>query len=272
MKEIDHETKSTFLEIVKVSSTFLSTVLIALASFFVTMEYNKKQLEIAQIKEISSLIPKLGSENANERKFSAIALGLYGNGAIPALIAILDDTDQDVRNAGAASIVVIGDVAIPSLERTFSDKKKSTNLRAMSLWTLGAMKAESGLMLASVALADPMENPDVRKDAASALGFIKDSHSTGLLLKVLDHSKDHDIILTKNIVWALGQIAAPSTSDRLVSLLSSPDESLRLVVVRALSQFKSTDVSAKLSVVMKEDSSEKVRKAAEESLEWQKRI
>jgi HEAT repeat protein len=272
MKEIDQETKISFLEIAKVSSAFISTVLIAVASIFVTTQYNNKQLEIAQIKEISTLIPKLGSANENERKFSAIALGLYGKGAIPALIAILDDNDQAVRNAGSKSIALIGDAAIPSLERTFLDKKNSPNLRATCLWTLGAMKAESGLTLARASLSDPLENPIVRKDAASALGFLKDSNSTELLLRVLDHSKDNDITLTNNIVWALGQIAAPSTIDSLVSLLSSPDESLRVQTVWALSQFKGADVTAKLSIVMEKDSSEKVRQAAKESLEWQKRI
>ena len=112
MKEADQETGISFLEIAKLSSSFISTVLIALASVFVTTQYNNKQLEIAQIKEISALIPKLGSTNENERKFSAIALGLYGEGAIPALIAILDDSDEAVRTAGAKSIALIGNATV----------------------------------------------------------------------------------------------------------------------------------------------------------------
>jgi HEAT repeat protein len=271
MKEIDRETRLSFLEIAKVSSAFISTVLIALVSIFVTTQYNNKQLEIAQIKEISTLIPKLGSADENERKFSAIALGLYGKGAIPPLIAILDDDDQAVRMAAAKSIALIGDAAIPSLERTFLEKKNSPNQRAASLWTLALMKAQSGFTLARVSLSDPLENPWVRKDAAFALGSLKDSNSTELLLNVLNHSKDNDIILTKNIVFSLGQIAAPSTRGSLISLLSSPDESLRIETVMALSQFKGADVAARLSIVMENDSSEKVRQAAKDAIEWQKR-
>jgi HEAT repeat protein len=272
MKEVDQENTISFLEIAKLSSSFISTVLIALASVFVTTQYNNKQLEIAQIKEISALIPKLGSTNENERKFSAIALGLYGEGAIPALIAILDDSDEAVRTAGAKSIALIGNAAIPFLERTFHDKRNSVNHRAMSLWTLGNMRAENGLILARASLSDPLENPIVRKDAATVLGFLKDRNSTELLLKVLNHSQDNDITLTKNIVWSLGEIADPSTVDSLVSLLSSPDESLRLKTVWALSHFKGEDVSARLSVVIEKDASEKVKEAAKESLDWQKRI
>jgi HEAT repeat protein len=184
----------------------------------------------------------------------------------------LDDNDEAVRTAGAKSIALIGNAAIPFLERTFHDERDSVNHRAMSLWTLGNMRAENSLILARASLADPSENPIVRKDAATVIGFLKDSSSTDLLLKVLKHSQDNDIILTKNIVWSLGEIAAPSTVESLVLLLSSPDESLRLKSVWALSHFKGEDVSAKLAVVIEKDASEKVKEAAKESLEWQKRI
>lgn len=265
-------TKTSFLEIVKVSSTFISTVLIALASFYVTNQYNSRQLEIAQIKEISALIPKLGAEGENDRKFSAIALGLYGKGAIPALIAILDDSKPEVRIAAAKSIALIGTAAIPSLEQTISNKKNSANLRAMSLWALGQMRAGSGATLARNLLSDPFESPIVRKDAATVLGVLKDGNNTELMLNVLERAKDSDSDLTTNIVWALGQIADPRSSGSLISLLSSPDETLRIQTVWALSQFKGADVGAKLSATMENDSSEKVRQAAKDSIAWQKRL
>ncbi len=91
-------------------------------------------------------------------------------------------------------------------------------------------------------------------------------------MKVLDHFKDNDSTLTLNVVWALGEIASPSTSGSLVPLLSSPDESLRLQTVWALSKFKGADIAAKIAEVMEKDSSEKVRAAAKLALEWQKRI
>jgi hypothetical protein len=40
MKEADQEASISFLEIAKLSSSFISTVLIALASVFVTTQYN----------------------------------------------------------------------------------------------------------------------------------------------------------------------------------------------------------------------------------------
>ena len=272
MKEKEHNGKASFLEIISTSSTFISTVLIALVSIFVTTQYNNKQLEIAQIKEISALIPKLGSDNENERKFSAIALGLYGKNAIPPLIAILDDSKQDVRDAGSKSIALIGDEAVPALEQAFRNKKNSANLRASSLWTLGSMNAPSGFTLSREALSDPSENPIVRKDAATALGLLKDKDSVETLLKVLERAKVNDDTLTESIVWSLGQIADSSAIGSLMPLLDHSNENIRLRVVWALSQFKSNDVTKRLLVVTEKDSSEVVKQAAKKAIEWQKRI
>ncbi len=272
MKEKDHNGKASFLEIISTSSTFISTVLIALVSIFVTTQYNNKQLEIAQIKEISTLIPKLGSDNENERKFSAIALGLYGKNAVPPLIAILDDSKQDVRDAGSKSIALIGEEAVPALEEAFRNKKNSENLRATSLWTLGSMNAPSGLTLAREALSDSSENPTVRKDAATALGFLKDKDSIGTLLKVLERAKVNDDTLTESIVWSLGRIADPSAIDSLMPLLEHANEKIRLRAIWALSQFKSDEVTKRLQVLMEKDSSDVVKDAAKRAIEWQKRI
>ena len=99
------------LETFKTFSTFLSSVVIALATFFATWVYNSKQLEISQNKALSELIPKLGDNVANVRKFNAISLALHGKNAVPALMAIIRDDKQEVRNAAATALGIIGTAA-----------------------------------------------------------------------------------------------------------------------------------------------------------------
>ncbi|MCI5122599.1 MAG: HEAT repeat domain-containing protein, partial [Candidatus Electrothrix sp. AUS4] len=187
---------SSRIGIVKAVSTFFSSVIIASASIVVTLTYNSKnleisnkqavsQMEIASIKEISKLIPQLGSENAKERKFSAITLSLYGKDAVPALIALLDDEEMEVRNASSKALSLIGEPALSELEATFKDKQNSVNLRGSAIYTLGRMKSNRAVPLALETLANSAENKIVRKDAANALGLLKSPQGIPVLLKAI---------------------------------------------------------------------------------------
>lgn len=265
------------LEVFQVISGFISAVIIAGAASYAAYDYNSNQLEISRNKDLADLVPKLGSQDANVRKFSAISLSLYGEYAIPALIATLDDTNQDVRMAAIKSLCIIGDPAIRELTKTFQDKRNSADKRAAGLYALGRMGAPNAYELSASALEDPKEDPWVRKDAALVMGFLKEKHSVELLLSVLNKSKEKDVNLTIAIVMALGEIGeiqdVPITDD-LLSLLNHPDEEVRYQTVGALGKIGNEttfDVLSRLSLVESNDKSDRVRKSAKDASAWIKR-
>jgi len=262
---------SRLLEGFKALSTFGSTVVLSAVVALLTNQYNNKQLEIARINEISSLIPKLGSKDENERKFSAIALGLYGKDAIPALVALLDDPNGEVRLASVTSLELIGDDAVARLHAMFSDKRNSGNVRSSALYALGAMKAPIAYALARQALTDKQEDWVVRKDAANALGYLQDAQSARALAEVLDRVNGNDVQFSLAIVWALGQIRDPGTAASLTRLLSHDNEDLRAATVWALALIHPPDAAQTLSAVGANDPSPKVKEAAAGAVDWVRR-
>lgn len=285
MTEADDDTRPRphFLEVFKAFSTFISSVIIAFAGIFITTEFNNRQLEITQrqaqsqlalarIKEISVLVPKLGSSDKNERKFSAIALGLYGEDAIPALMALMDDEDGEVRVASTKSVALIGDVALPHLTRAYLDVRNSLNVRTSALFTLGLMKADRGYEYSITALRNRAEHPVIRKDAATVLGLYGNKASTSVLIEALHSSKATDMNLSSNIVWALGQIGDVAALEDLAALLKHFNEELRYQVVWAIGNMKGERATKLLSDVSIQDNSEKIRQSAVQALELQRRL
>src|SRR5262245_31643895 len=206
MSDVNSKGNSKGLEYFKSASMFISSVIIAATGLIATCQYNTGQLKISRNKELSELIPKLGSEDAKERKFSAVSLALYGKDAIPPLIATLADDDTNVRAAGAKSLSIIGEDAIDELTNAYENRRNNINLRASALYTLGLMRSKNAYKLAVSAVEDPTEHSIVRKDAANVLGFLRDKQAVETLLTVLKASKARDKKLTKQILYALGEI------------------------------------------------------------------
>lgn len=276
---MQNETKPSGVEVFKTFSTFFSSVIIASASIVVTLIYNNQELAISQqqaasqmditrIKEITNLIPKLGSENANERKFSAITLSLYGKTAIPALTALLDDENADVRTASSKALALIGEPAIPELEAAYRDERNGENLRALSIYTLGLLKSSAALYLAIEAIEKTSENKIVRKDAATALGMLKDPAAIPVLLKAIKST--NNLALVENSVWALGEIRNPEVHDALVTMLAHNSPTVRVQTVWALAKLKTAETEQVLHEVADFDASPQVREAALNAVEWMK--
>lgn len=270
MPDNENKEKSLGLEIFKAVSTFLSSVIIAATGIFVTGQYNSGQLEISRNKELTGLIPKLGDPDANVRKFNAISLALYGKDAIPPLIATLSDQDLNVRMAGAQSLSIIGTAAIDKLTLAHKDQRNDINLRALALYTLGLMRAPNAYELAMSALGNSGENPTVRKDAATVLGFLKEQQAAKKLLSVLEESKARDKDLTLNIMFALGEIRNVAVLTDLINLrlVDHSNEEVRYQTVWALAKIGGEKVLDILSQVQASDKSERVRQAAKDAQAW----
>jgi HEAT repeat protein len=235
------------LEYFKVFSTFISSVVIALTGIYLTNKYNSQQLEIARqqahsqlalarLQEISKIVPKLGSADNNERRFGAIALGMYGIDAVPALLVLLNDPSGDVRLAGTDSLALIGHIAAPKLTEVLLNRRNPTDLRSGAIYALGKMQAAEAFSLASEILSNPNEDPIVRKDAVTAMGFLRDERAVPSLLKRLAEARLTDEELAINLVWSLRQIADPRATDALKSIISDGNENLQSAAMWALAE------------------------------------
>ena len=144
-----------------------------------------------------SLVPLLSDKDEFVRQQVAYALGLKGNTtAIPALIELLADKKDSVRGAAAVALGQIGDSqALPGLlavlnPPALSKKKKAKPeqnvfvIRAVahSLGKIGKREASPTLI---GLLQDEKAEPDVRREAAIALGEIRDESALAALRAVL---------------------------------------------------------------------------------------
>jgi HEAT repeat protein len=246
------------LDTFKTFSTFLSSVVIAVASFFATQNYNAGQLEIARNRALSELVPKLGDNDANLRKFTAISLALYGKNAVPALMAVLQDERKEVQLAAMTSLGIIGEPAAADVESTYNDKRNSPLLRANALYTLGLMKNPVAMNLAMAALENIQENTVVLQGAAAIFGMMPDKRAVYPLLSALKANQG-DTLLILNILGAFSKIKDIAETKEVVKYAFYPNENIRVWALWALKEIGDTTVVDDLRRVELTDSSERVR-------------
>jgi HEAT repeat protein len=262
----DEKPKSAIgLETFKAFSVFLSSVVIALATFFATREYNSQQLEISRNKALSELIPKLGDQDEKMRKFSAISLAMYGEKAVPALMASLRDDKQEVRHAAVTALGIIGTPAAPVLVNAFNDKRKEQVVRAASLYALGLMRYEPAYVMAEAALKDRNEDGGVRIDAAEVLGMFKEKRAVNTLLSVL--KQKNDTLLIQKSLESLSKIKNVAETSPVKSLLYHPSETVRVWALWTIQEIGDTSAMNDLRRVDSVDTSDKVRGYARRVIE-----
>ncbi len=276
-------TRVDWLDLFKAASTFISSVIIALAGIYVTQEYNSKQLEISQRqvdsqieiarnRELTLLIPQLGDKDAGVKRYSAISLALYGRHAVPALIAALDEENEDVQFVVSRSLSLIPSAAPDLIARFKDDRRNTPTLRSGAIYTLGLLGVDEVYGLASTTLRNSSEDPIVRKRAAEALGVLKDERAVALLLDALRVSRQRDAYLTAGIIWALRDFRSKQALGEISSLLNHPDEEVRFQAVWAIASIADEGSSSALARVAKSDSTERVRAAARNAQIWAERV
>jgi len=155
--------------------------------------------------EVKNQIELLYSAEPEVRGKAAVKLGEMGTGAAPAvpfLMGILDDKYPILLRSGGGGVL-----GATSLDRE----------AAMALWKIGKPAVEP--------LIDVLTNKDktVRKNAAEALGRIKDNRAVEPLINVL---QDADMSVRHDAVEALGEIKDPRSIEPLCSLLK--DKKLKI--------------------------------------------
>lgn len=220
MEEQMSTPKSYKVESFKIAITFISTIVIAATGIFINHQYNKKQLKLLEqqskdqlkltsIKEIAKLVPKLGSENKNERKFAAIALGLYGHNSVPALKELLEDKNNDIQLASLNSLLMIanedeGEDIISYLKEKYD--KEYTLLPGInrSILVELARRNDKWALNKAINILDDKNSELVwQRDAASALRYFDDKKAIECLLRnyndILHDIQNYEQIENKNI-------------------------------------------------------------------------
>ena len=190
------------------------------------------------------LIAMLGSECGFERAYASVVIAAaaaqnYGSPAlppaVPALIAVLDDDDFEIRRQAVFTLEQIGEPAAsaaPALCGLIADVELSDHA-LMAFWTFGRAAAP-----AVPCLMELLNHGDalVRANAATALGVIGPDAAPAVLL-LIDALDDLDSEVRVSAAFALGSIgekAAPLTVPALREVLGETDEWVCTAVVRAL--------------------------------------
>lgn len=166
----------------------------------------KSSIPAAIDADVKNEIERLYSSSSSKRENGAHNLGIIGKEAAPAvpfLIDMLKDKDEDVRVNAAIALGKIGDPR--SVEPLI------------------------------IALKDEDEDEEVRGPAAIALGDIKDPRAVEPLivaLKLIAESSEEEKLIGKNAAIALGKIGDPRAIEPLISAMKDEEKGLKEKVVR----------------------------------------
>ncbi|NQT86879.1 PEGA domain-containing protein [bacterium] len=169
---------------------------------------------------ITQLIEQLRSEEAEKRSAAAEALGkARAEGAIPTLIPMLDDPDDDAQWKATVALAAIGKPALPKLIDSLTLEKERARWKAEAALKLIGSDAVPAL---ATALGD--KRARVRQSAAFLLGEIKDAGAADALAAAL---ADRDEDTRWKAADSLTKLGADATAAALKQLRSPNIEARR---------------------------------------------
>ena len=209
----------------------------------------------------SFFIDKLSSDSLQKKKLSIMYLGKLGNPeAIPSLIRLLNEPDDDIRKLAFASLKVFNpEDTIPYVTHTIQDADSYYQIRLILL--LSEIKSP----LAAPILLEMLRSPDVsvRSSAAKALSNCVDNSSISVLEEALeDENPSIRCAAIKELVLLNSEIPLQS----LMSFLEDENEHVRSCAVEALGNIGDKSTLPALEKVMFADEDDWVRKLAKNSI------
>ncbi len=202
---------------------------------------------LSENQELTDALNSLKDEDENMRSHAALSLGWIGEGEIvePLAKVLLNDLSSKVRANAAMSLGQVGDAdAIKYLIYALEDK--DANVRGMSTYSLGLLKAEEAIN-PLIALMYTDIDKEVRIAATDSLAEIGNAIAVKPLVKTLIWDDNSDV-----------RKEASESIIKIVKLLDYPDID-KLIETEKLAKEKKT---AKTVEVPKEEVKQKIETKA----------
>lgn len=147
-------------------------------------------LSLPSVESVNYLLPLLSDKDELVRQEAAYALGKTQNqNAISKLLTLLNNKKEkhSVRSAVAVSLGLIGDTSVvPSLIQVLEEKKNVNSfLQSAVVHSLGQLRAKESVTLLIGLLENEKNDPNVRREAAWALGGLRDVSALAVLSKAM---------------------------------------------------------------------------------------
>lgn len=186
---------------------------------------------------VLELIQRIKTGNLDTRESAVFELSKQGNTALPALIAALDDEDNNKYWIIVALREINSPDAVSALIKTLSDPDEY--VRKISAETLGRLRHPQALPGLIKSLSDADDG--VRSTAAEALGKLHDQSAVAPLAELL--LKDGYGNVREMASRALGEIGGEAALAPLLQALKDPKENVRAGAGEALGKIKNPETA-----------------------------
>ena len=177
---------------------------------------------------------------------------------VAALVQVLDDRDSSVRAAVAEALGDLGDpAASDALIAQLNDP--IVHVRVAAATSLGKIDGPKVVAPLCGLLSDPTE--DVAVAAAHSLGALGDLNALAPLKKAVSEPEKRPKLYVA-AAEALTRIKDPRVVPTLISLLGSPNTTVRNAVVDALGEHAAKEAVLPLSKLASEDTNPQIREGA----------
>ena len=204
---------------------------------------------------VEALFPFLRDTNKDVRKFAVDILGLIGTDqSLPQLLPLLKDVDENVRVATVEALGCIGGAdAVPSLCEMFTLDQSSRIYTADALRKIGDGRAGVVLLETFLGLLkSPGSDSLVLYAISEALGVVG---GVDTYHNLRAHVTDVQGQMRSIVLHSIIQIAErnripfefePSLREDLLQAFEENDETIKLSIVKGLSQFRDSEVTRAL--------------------------
>ncbi|MFP4057974.1 MAG: HEAT repeat domain-containing protein [Candidatus Brocadiia bacterium] len=186
-----------------------------------------EKLGIAGVERaIPSLVPMLDDPDEDAQWKATVALGTMGEPAVPKLIEALSHPQERARWKAESALKMMGEEAVPRLIEALQDRR--ARIRQSAAYLLGQIKDPRALQGLAAALSDKDE--DTRWKAADSLARFGED-ATPAVLKQL---RVESVEARRCAAWVFQQTADPEAMPALVNALNDADEQVRWKAAIAL--------------------------------------